>query len=147
MDKSLVSQSETGKPRARTTNRKLKWGRMMGFYSLLGLILHHPAGCNGLTAMCLSVCVSLCSRDNGTTMFKCTRIAIIPNVCGGLPAFHCLSSQILVVICGGLQWFVVVYGRLWWFGVVCDGLRYDYDYNSVLSRFSKGQGAIWKGHI
>ena len=39
-------------------------------------------------------------------------------VCGGLPAslwFHCLSSQILVVIlvvCGD-------FGGLWWFAVVC----------------------------
>ena len=41
-------------------------------------------------------------------------------VCGGLPAylwFHCLSSQILVVVCGDLRWF-------WWFVVFCGGLRW-----------------------
>ena len=43
-------------------------------------------------------------------------------VCGGLSAslwFHCLSSQILVVICSGWRWFVVVCCGLRWFVVVC----------------------------
>ena len=49
---------------------------MVAFYWLLGMISYHPAGCDGLLAMCtrvyvcLSLCVALCSRDNGTTAFK-----------------------------------------------------------------------------
>ena len=35
---------------------------MMGFYWLLGLILYHPAGRDGLLAVC---------SDNGTKTFKC----------------------------------------------------------------------------
>ena len=47
----------------------------MGFHWLLGLILHHPAGCDG-SNMVVSVCVSMVTmryRDNGTTTttFKC----------------------------------------------------------------------------
>ena len=50
---------------------------------------------------------------------------------GGLPAFHCfhcLSSQILVVVWGGLQWFVVVCSGLWWFAVVCLIVMYPAHY-------------------
>ena len=66
-------------------------------------------------------------------------ITIIPNsggglqwftvVYGGLPAsiwFHCLSSQILVVVCGGL--IVPLCGGLWCprFAVVWDGLSFSH---------------------
>ena len=30
------------------------------------------------------------------------------------------------VVCGGLRWFVVVCGGLWWFAVICGGLSFSH---------------------
>ena len=37
------------------------------------------------------------------------------------------------VVCGGLRWFVVVCGGLWWFAVICGGLSFSHTANMNVS--------------
>ena len=60
----------------------------------------------------MPACFGQVQPKNGQLDFFLRIVAV---VCSGLPAFlwfHCLSSQILLVICGGLRWFAVVCGGL-----------------------------------
>ena len=75
----------------RFRGRRIKLEIMMGFYWLLVLILYHPDGCDGLLALCLSVC--LCSCDNDITTFKCLEPASVKSLVQLMPILRIVGLR------------------------------------------------------